>query len=349
MKKLPQLSNEMLHSHTLSAASNEKSATLVLLDHLGEIDRRRLYAIMGYSSLWLYVNKALGYSETQASERVSAMRLIVKMPDVKKALETGKISLTSAAKLAAHVRREKTEPSETNSLLKAIIGKSSREVERIFASETSDSTRPDQLKAITSETTRITIDVGHEFLAMMNRVKELKGHAGSGAQELFKISMQELIKRYEVKHATKLVPEQVPEQKLSLETKRSPIREYRKKVKQGMDADTGLLVALTIESELPAQKVLLAPPPVTNPKSRYISINIRNRIRLRSGDQCEYIDSISKRRCNCKTKLQFDHITPYSFGGLTAFENIRHYCVSHNQLSAIRQFGREHMQPFMKN
>ena len=82
MKNLS-VSDDVLHFNTLSAASNEKSATLVLLEHLAEVDQRRLYATLAYSSLWDYVHKALGYSEAQSSERVNAMRVMVQVPEVR--------------------------------------------------------------------------------------------------------------------------------------------------------------------------------------------------------------------------------------------------------------------------
>ena len=65
MKKLDLISDEELHVQTLTASANEKQATLVLLEHLAEVDHRRLFALRGYSSLWEYVHKALGFSEAQ--------------------------------------------------------------------------------------------------------------------------------------------------------------------------------------------------------------------------------------------------------------------------------------------
>jgi hypothetical protein len=48
MKNWSQVSNDNLHTLTLNAAKSEKSATLLLLEHLAEIDRRRLYAEKGF-------------------------------------------------------------------------------------------------------------------------------------------------------------------------------------------------------------------------------------------------------------------------------------------------------------
>ena len=141
MKNLISLSNDLLLSETQQAASNEKAATLILLEHLAEIDRRRLYAVRGYSSLWEYVHKALQYSEAQAYDRVSAMRLMVRVPEVKAELRSGKLTLTTTAKLGAHARRGKLRPEETVTLLREISGKPSREVERVLVSQSTEPRR----------------------------------------------------------------------------------------------------------------------------------------------------------------------------------------------------------------
>ena len=93
---LASVTDHTLHSNTMAAASSEKSATLVLLEYLAEVDRRRLYATFAYSSLWEYVHKALGYSEGQASERVGAMRVMVKVPEVREQLEEMEIKLAQS-------------------------------------------------------------------------------------------------------------------------------------------------------------------------------------------------------------------------------------------------------------
>jgi hypothetical protein len=317
MESLAKISSDILHQLTLQASKTEKSATFQLLEHLAEIDRRRLYAEKGFPSLWVYVNEFLGYSESQTSERVSAMRLMMKVPEVKKELEEGKISLTSTAKLATHVRREKSGTKETLELLSAISGKATREVDQYLAQKATVEFHMEKFKAITSETTRIIIDVDQEFLTLMNRVRELKGHPGSSTQELMKIAMQNLIKKNEVKVTEK--------KNNSSEIKHDNL----------LSPNTSTLSLRAREGEL-------------NP-SRYISQQIRNEIRIRSRDQCEYIESSSGKRCPCKTKLEFDHIIPFAMGGQSTLENLRHYCPAHNQLSAIRHFGFQHMSRFLKN
>jgi hypothetical protein len=61
------LSHEALHSETLKAARNEKSATLVLHKFLKEVEERRTFAVLGFPSLFKYVEEGLGYSGGQTS------------------------------------------------------------------------------------------------------------------------------------------------------------------------------------------------------------------------------------------------------------------------------------------
>ena len=306
MKNLSSVSDDVLHFNTLSAASNEKSATLILLEHLAEVDQRRLYATLAYFSLWEYVHKGLGYSESQSSERVNAMRVMVQVPQVRAQLEAGNLTLTATAKLATHARRENLEPAETADLLSQIAGKSSREIERVLVSQSCSPQRPDRARVITPELTRITMEVDAEFIALVERMKELKGNRALSFQDAFEAGMQEFIKNRE-------------EKKKSESVARAPeVYELR-----------------GVKSE-------------KFPKSRYIAVRVRRKIRERSGDRCEFSEPESGRRCESKTGLEFDHIQPHALGGSNTEENLRHYCRCHNTLAAIREFGAEAMEPFLR-
>lgn len=81
--------------------------------------------------------------------------------------------------------------------------------------------------------------------------------------------------------------------------------------------------------------------------SRYISKEVRNEVLQRSGNQCEYISKKEGRRCKEKLSLEFDHIVPFSLGGMSISENIRHYCRTHNQRAAIKTFGVRKMEKYL--
>ncbi len=299
MEKLSVLDATALKAATLEAAKNEKTATLILLECLSEIDRRRLYAEWAYGSLFEYVHKGLGYSEAQSSERVSAVRLLREVPEVKVALEKGALTLTSTAKLASHVRRENPSPERTLELLSQCEGKPTRAVERILLSNASlHASAPERVRAVSPTETKLSVTVDEEFMALVTRMRELGGNPGEPLAALFSRAMTEYVKRREVKR----------------------------------DAS-------------PSRAASRAPEVKT--RSRYIPVSVRNQIRLRSGDQCEYREERTGRRCEHTHGLEFDHVHAFARGGLNSVENIRHTCRVHNLLFAVKTYGTEKMGKYL--
>jgi len=338
------LSDHELHSKTLGAAVNEKKSTFALLEYLAEVDRRRLYAERGFSSLWIYVHQELGYSEAQASERVGAMRLMIKIPAVKQSLITNKLTLTSAAKLATFVKREKPSIEKTVELLSLVNEKSSREVERLLLAEQKvPDARPDLIKVSGTQISRITFDADEEFMGIFARLKEMQSDPSLSLQSLFKKTMKEYIE----KRTLKIPKVNTTAGKPTLQTKISTI------------PNTGLQHTTSRAPEVKRTNELIksVDKPITRfnrqgfSQSRYIPISVKTFVRLRSNDQCEYvvktIDEKTKqlihKRCDSRSQLQFDHIKPYAIGGDSSVENIRHLCRSHNFHAASKVFGMSKM------
>lgn len=77
-----------------------------ILAHLAVIDERRGTDELGYSSLFKYCTKALGYSEQEAYLRIRTARLARDYPRILTMIARGKIHLTATAKLAPHLDSE---------------------------------------------------------------------------------------------------------------------------------------------------------------------------------------------------------------------------------------------------
>ena len=84
-------------------------------------------------------------------------------------------------------------------------------------------------------------------------------------------------------------------------------------------------------------------------RSRYISKSVQISVRQRSKDQCEFRSAETGKRCESKIDLQFEHVRTFSMGGEHTAQNIKHYCATHNRLSAILVFGKEKMDQFLRN
>ena len=70
-----------------------------IIDHLAEINARGLYLERGFSSLFDYAVRELGYSDAAAARRIGAMRLCADQPDAREGLRDGSLTLSAAAEL----------------------------------------------------------------------------------------------------------------------------------------------------------------------------------------------------------------------------------------------------------
>ncbi|MDE0217928.1 MAG: hypothetical protein OXJ90_01560 [Spirochaetaceae bacterium] len=69
------LPDYLLLAQTRQLARHEQALQILVLDHLREIEARRLHLTRGYGSLFDYVVHELGYTAAAAWRRIKAMRL----------------------------------------------------------------------------------------------------------------------------------------------------------------------------------------------------------------------------------------------------------------------------------
>src|ERR1041385_6447405 len=69
-KLMKHLSPEELLARTKNLVPEERKATVALIEHLAEINRRMLYTDLGYASLWEFATRELGLSEGAAQRRI---------------------------------------------------------------------------------------------------------------------------------------------------------------------------------------------------------------------------------------------------------------------------------------
>ena len=77
------LSDRELLRQTSTMVRHERHLLGAVIDHLAEIDARRLYLQRGCSSLFDYAVRELGYSDPAAARRIGAVRLCADQPDAR--------------------------------------------------------------------------------------------------------------------------------------------------------------------------------------------------------------------------------------------------------------------------
>ena len=99
-----------------------------LVAHIGEVDRRRLYAREASPSMFGYCTEVLHLSEAEAYLRIAAARAAREHPVLLTLLADGRLHLTAIAKLAPHLT-----PENRDDILERAARRSKREIEELVA------------------------------------------------------------------------------------------------------------------------------------------------------------------------------------------------------------------------
>jgi len=313
---LKQLSDKALLVETRNASRAEKEATLKLLTYLDEVNTRRLYAIEGYASLYEFTHKGLGYSESQATERVNAVRLMKKSTSVKAHLDSGSLTLSTASQIQRFLTLEgkhtgQVPVAKRDAIISECLNLSKREAERVLNKHASVATKrslKERIRAVGVEHLELKIVLSKESAVKFNRAKELVAY--KSLEDLFSKALTVLIEK--------------EERRLGKTGDESTLPATLKD-EQGPKASAP--IQLSTEPKTPSGR------PVS--RSRYIPVPYRRAIYSRSGGQCEWRHPDTNIRCQSRSHLNVDHIKPLALGGLTEFQNLRHLCASHNWRAAI--------------
>ena len=102
------LSDDQLLEQTGKLARLDHQIHVFVIDHLLEFEARRAYLSRGFSSLFDYVKRGLGYSDAATWRRINAMKLCTRIDGVRERLWDGSLTLGAAAQLqAAFERRDR--------------------------------------------------------------------------------------------------------------------------------------------------------------------------------------------------------------------------------------------------
>ena len=304
-----------------------------------------IYAKRGSDSLYHFCRTKLKYSEGAASRRINAMRLLVNVPDLEPAIQSGDVSITTASVLQSFIRAEKKNKKvytsqEKKILVQAISGKSKEETEKYLFTLSPESAPPKERESIISPTeTEIRFVADQELMDQLEKIRGLLSHQNTNPsyQELFKMMARKLLEKID------------------------PARERRiRKTAEPASSDAGNVGTPPAESNTPNLSTPLeksleknrkeSNPPAQRPTSirrPAIPRAIARAVWQRDGSCCSFTDPISGQKCGSRHLLQLDHIVPVALGGETTVGNLRLRCSAHNILAATESFGRETMSKYV--
>ncbi len=349
--KLRKLSDKDLLQNADASVSKKRATTLEVLQYLREIEVRRLYVELGYSSMYKMCLQHYKYSEGQAHRRLSAARLLTELPEIESKLQSGDLNLTTLSKVQSFVRAEKQvqhalSKQDKLNLLEELENKSTRETEVALikksrqpeilmekfhlngavsissdlenASDTDDKLNNNNLLNF-EHLVKFEAFLNEENQKLLEEFKNLYAHEISDMSSLTVLKLL-LNKAIAVK-----------KKKLGLTNNNAPMP-------SSPNVDINLSSEMKVtDRSCGAEKSTHEPG--TTPARPHISIHVKRALWQRAQNCCEFIDSKTKTRCSSQHALEIDHWMPIAVNGDSSMKNLALHCRAHNSRRAVKTFG----------
>jgi 5-methylcytosine-specific restriction endonuclease McrA len=309
------LSDEELVSRIAALCLEGRRLVARLIVHLIEVEDRALDKKSACSSMWEFCTQRLKMSDGEASRRLNAARLVRKFPSVLGRIERGETHLSALRQLRPYLEEE-----NVDAVLDEAKGKTRSQLDAMIARRFP---RPDaptiEIPIAASMTTTATAGATPApALASPARIEPL-----SATGVLVQMTMT--ADGYaDLKRAKELLGHCIP------------------------DGDTVKVIERALRTLVEARerdRRAKTPRPqasVRPSRPGHIAAATRRAVFARDGERCTYVDT-EGRRCECRTRIELDHIQPRARGGSDEASNLRARCRSHNFHAAEEIFGKEHV------
>jgi hypothetical protein len=352
MINLNSMTLSFLDSHIKKLVCTERQVTDQILKAIIELDARRGYAELGFSSLFTYLTLGVGYSESSAQRRIAAARLMAKVSEpikdtLRDKLKVGAINLSQLSKIGSLVRViEQNKASEeintsgqfslsanllVENLLPQIENKGLAKTESVIADFAKDLCpelsfeKPEKAK-IRNEAggkVTITLSLSKEQNEKLQKVLAKKSHAipDGNINILFEKLLDKELKGFNAQVESALFNTTVEN------VAKEEVKGLAKKVEKRIVTEDVVTKATIANTQNPSKR---------SKSRKYISIKIKRRVLAKAENHCQYISPITGERCQETKYLTLDHIRPLALGGTDDEQNIQCLCFCHNQVEARR-------------
>ena len=329
MQELKDVHDDALLRRAKELAAQDHRTTAELLEHLAEIELRRLHLKLGYDSMKAYCVREFHYSESAARRRIHAANVARKFPILFDAVADGRLHLSAIIVLAPYLTA-----ANADKLIAAAAhkGKEQIEVELARRFPQAESLRLDDgLSPQVVVRQRLNV----EPCALERTVSErpdASPQPKSVPARLAPITIERYSLQVTIDAETHDELRQI-QNLLGHPAAPRAVADVLKKCVHMMLVD--LRRRKFAEVDRPRQSR-------TSMRPRAISAQVKRAVHQRDGDRCAYVGE-SGHRCGSPRQLEYDHIVPVAKGGRSSVENVRLVCRIHNQFAADQAFGREFM------
>ncbi len=352
--------NDRLLHELRSTYGDELSSLVKMVRLLEEVDRRRLYAELGYSSLFRFCLGVLNMSEHEAYFRIRVARAGRRFAVIFGMIERGEIHLSGVAKLSRHLTAE-----NHRELLEAARGRTKRGIAELIAErfpQADVSTSIRRLPASAAPALTAPQNAQLPLAAPIVREQPVEAPNPSPPQPASMSSphpvaaapfaqpspspaprpgvVQPLATdRYAVRFTASKRCRDLIDRARALMSHRAPDAELSDVVEVALEV---LVEQLEKKKFKKTDRPRSQPDDSTGDGRRTIPAAVQREVAERDGERCTYVAPDGK-RCDEVRLLEFDHVEPVARGGKHTVTNLRLRCRTHNAFTARQDFGDQHI------
>ncbi len=340
------LKDEELESHLKLLIGRERKMLHLILIHIQEVDRRKLYAARAFSSLHDYLTKVFGYSSSAAQRRIQTARLMTQVPQLSEKIQNGDVNLSQigvvmqAIKFKESQTGEKLSAQTKQEIVSEICSKTSEQTQVLVAQKLDIPLQQPEKKVFQKdESCVLTITLTPEQQKNLQRCKELlaaklqqQNKSYTTVNFLDELMLFFLGKKDPLHQNTK---NQTLQMKVEKETPSQHDSKSQSQIQTHSQAQT--MAQSTIRPQNQTHSPSSLPNNVSLPKNTH-KPNLKQQI-FQEWSCCQYQDPVSGRRCEQSFQLEMEHLQPRWAGGDDDFSNRTLLCRTHNQWKYRQQVG----------
>jgi 5-methylcytosine-specific restriction endonuclease McrA len=329
---------EFIHQFEMIAGI-EHGATIKMLHFINDLERRKAFLELGYSSVFDFCVRKIKYSSSQAGRRIQAARCCRRYPEFFGYLRNREVCIMTLAMIEGIITDD-----NHDEIVKRVRGASRRDVERLISEYRPAAALRDRVRYVhvplpqprdlncalldrqsqravpeqyrdripTEEKVFVQFLADEEFLRLFEEVRGLMG--GDTVDASFADVMKLVLKEYRDRHSPAARKQRRDERKRA-----TGPDSHRWEWKNAQDEST-----------------------------RNVPDEFRDEVFVRDEGQCTFVGADGT-RCQCKKGLQVDHIKPFAAGGTHHLSNLRLLCGAHNRLAAEQTLGKHVMRSFWRS
>ncbi len=341
---LKSVTNEILVRDAKNLCAEERRLTTLVLEYLREIESRKIHLAMGYSSLYEFCKTELHYSEGSAHRRISAMRLMAEVPEIKPMIESGAVSLSGIASIQSFCNNQKKQEKpvaieDKKKLVEDIQHKTTRQVESLLLTLDPESVKKDRERLVTPELTEVKMTFDQNTMKLIEDLKAWMSHSMpfASTKDILLMALKELAER---KNPTRTVRQKQqrdplkPKSDLHSDLQSVPGKnEFCENARENqgtpaMKNTTGQNTNCTLRNRQRTKKQDCS-------FTRYISPKIRKLVWKQHQGKCCYKNPETGKACGSQRFVQIDHKFPFSRGGGHDVLNLQLLCGAHNRMKGV--------------